>query len=120
MAQYGALGEGWVYANGSRNGEFFFRGQVSKTGASIVVTIPLPIRLALYPVATIVQSTAPANATVLSVGAPSGNTFTIYAWTYTTGGASGNPTLTAATGAWVANWYCFGNLTGTTPIENQP
>jgi hypothetical protein len=118
MAIYGALGEGWVYAYGPRNGEFLFRGQVTHTGASVTITIPLPIRLALFPVATIAQATAPANATTLSVSVtPTVNTFIIYAWTYT---SSSVTTLIAATGAWTANWYAFGNLLGVTPVQNQP
>jgi hypothetical protein len=118
MAIYGALGEGWSYANGSRNGEFFFRGQASvSSAASVTITIPLPIRLALFPQATLVKNTAPSAAVIVSVGAPSGNTFIIYGWQFT---STANPTLIAATGSWVVNWTCFGNLTGTTPIENQP
>ena len=115
MANYGALGEGWSYANGPRNGEFLFRVQVSKTGASIVVTLPLPIRLALFPTAVLVSSTAP-TVLELTVSAPSGNTFTIFAWQATSTNVT---TLVAATGAWVANWMCFGNLPGVTPIGNQ-
>jgi len=116
MAISGALGEGWVYAYGPRNGEYLFRGQVSHTGASITVTIPLPIRLALYPQATLVASSAPSTATLVTVGAPSNNTFVIYAWTYT---STSDPALVAASGAWVANWMAFGNLLGTTPVQNQ-
>jgi hypothetical protein len=118
MASYGALGEGWSYANGPRNGEFLFRGQASvTTAASVTITLPLPIRLALFPQATLVKTTAPSAAVIVSVGPPSGNTFIIYGWQFT---STGNPTLIAATGSWVVNWTAFGNLPGVTPIGNQP
>jgi len=120
MAISGALGEGWSYANGPRNGEYLFRGTVSVTSAaSTVVTIPLPIRLALYPVVTLVDASAPSAAVQLSVEAQSSistNAFTVYAWQAT---STSNPTLIAATGSWVFNWIAFGNLPGVTPVQNQ-
>lgn len=118
MATYGALGEGWTYNYGTRNGEYLFRGTTAVTNAaSIVVTLPLPIRLAICPTVQIVASTAPSAAVVLSVGTPSNNTFTVYGWQFT---STANPTLIAATGSWTFNWMCFGNLLGVTPVENQP
>jgi hypothetical protein len=106
----GALKEGFVYNYGPRYNDTFFRGVATFTGASIVITLPLPMRFAGFPQATIVSSIAPTGTTAstVTVSVPVANHFTIFAW------------VTAAAGTWTApgggvttvvNWEAWGTVT---------
>jgi hypothetical protein len=112
MALYGAVAEGWSYSAaggtpGPRYGDFQFRGQATFTG-STTITIPLPIRFAGFPMATLVSAVAPTgtSASVITVGTIVANTFKIYAWQTSVAG-----TWAAASTSCTVNWQAFGSVT---------
>lgn len=79
MAIYGALAEGFTSSYGTRPGEILSRGLATfASAATVVVTVPLPVRSVTHAVATVKSTTAPGL--TVSVGNYSGNAFTIYGW----------------------------------------
>ena len=99
MAIYGALGEGPSGNNANRKGEYEMNGSLSVTGTA-TVTLPIMIRKitnVMVCLSGISTTGLAANAFVVTVGAITNNTFTVFVWEL-----DGSAADAAATVNWIA------------------